>query len=117
MIAWVDENGTITSERPENFGKREEVKLEDIVIGVPRRAAEEKPDPIRKGVVTFFNHSKGFGFIRDLENQQSVFVHINNLQEEVDENARVIFEVEQGQRGPSALRVKIDREGNTQPKA
>lgn len=109
MIAWVDENGVITSERPENFGKREEVKLEDIVIGTPRRSEEDKPDPVRKGVVSFFNESKGFGFIRDLENQQSVFVHVNNIEESISENSRVTFEVEQGHKGPSAIKVKIDK--------
>ncbi|RYZ96849.1 MAG: cold shock domain-containing protein, partial [Sphingobacteriaceae bacterium] len=55
---------------------------------------------------TFFNESKGYGFIRDGQTQESVFVHINSLAEEVREGDKVSFEVEQGQKGPNAVKVK-----------
>ena len=108
MIAYVDENGMITSTPPDP-SKKKAVKLEDIEIGVPTREAQEPLDPIRKGVVTFFNDSKGFGFIKDLETQESVFVHANNLLEDIKENNIVRYEVEMGQKGPVAVRVKIER--------
>jgi cold shock CspA family protein len=106
MIAYVDEFGNLTSTPPDP-DKKKKVKLEDIEIGVPTRAAEEEMDPIRKGTVSFFNDSKGFGFIRDSETKESVFVHANNLLEEIKEGNLVSFEVEMGHKGPTAVKVKI----------
>ncbi|MBI9038838.1 MAG: cold shock domain-containing protein [Bacteroidales bacterium] len=62
---------------------------------------------MRKGVVAFFNESKGFGFIKDMETKESVFVHANNLLEEIKEGNLVSFEVEMGPKGPTATQVKI----------
>ena len=109
MIAYVDENGMITSTPPDPSRKKE-FKLEDIEISIPKSDPNEVIDPIRKGTVTFFNVSKGFGFIRDLETQESVFVHANNLLEEIKEGNLVNFEVEMGQKGPTALQVKLYKE-------
>ncbi len=106
-IAYVDEFGNFSSTPPDP-STRVEVNEEDIQISVPKGAAI-KEDPIRKGIVTFFNSSKGYGFIKDQESQDSVFVHINNTLEPITENNRVTFEVEKGPKGPSAVRVKILR--------
>jgi cold shock CspA family protein len=57
--------------------------------------------------VTFFNNEKGFGFIKDMQSQQSLFVHANNLTSPIKENDKVSFEIEMGQRGPMAVNVKI----------
>ena len=62
---------------------------------------------IRKGIVTFFNDSKGYGFIKDLETQDSIFVHINALTEAIKENNKVTFEVEMGPKGANATNVKL----------
>jgi len=105
MIAYVDENGRITSEPPDPVRKTK-VKIEDIEISVPRRLQEATGGNIRKGILTFYNESKGFGFIRDLENQRSIFVHVNDMEDTLGENFRVTFEIEQGERGPKAVRVK-----------
>jgi len=107
MIAYVDEDGNITSTPPDPTKKREEVKLEDIEIGVPSRADVEAFDPIRKGIVSFFNDSKGFGFIKDMETKEGIFVHINNVIDEIKEGNLVSFEVEMGPKGPTAMKVKI----------
>ncbi|RLD42671.1 MAG: cold shock domain-containing protein [Bacteroidetes bacterium] len=105
MIAYVDEFGNITDTPPDPT-KKKKVKSENIEISVPKREAVEY-DPIRKGIVTFFNESKGFGFIKDSETQESVFVHANNLLEEIRDNNVVTFEVEMGMKGPAAVRVKL----------
>jgi cold shock CspA family protein len=106
MIAYVDENGNIVDTPPDPT-KKEEVKLEDIEIGVPNREAAEKIDPIRNGIVSFFNDSKGYGFIKDIETKESLFVHINNVIDEIREGNKVSFEIEMGQKGPTAVRVKL----------
>ena len=107
MIAYVDENGMITSTPPDPT-KKKDVKLEDIEIGI-NRETDDDLDPIRKGIVSFFNDAKGYGFIKDMETKESVFVHINNVIDEIREGNLVTFEVEMGPKGPSAIQVKISK--------
>ena len=109
MIAYVDENGMITSTPPDPSLKKV-INLEDIEISIPKSDPNQIIDPIRKGSVTFFNNAKGFGFIRDLETQESVFVHVNNLLEDIKEGNLVNYEVEMGQKGPTAVQVKLFKE-------
>ena len=109
MIAYVDENGMITSTPPDPSLKKV-INLEDIEISIPKSDPNQIIDPIRKGSVTFFNNTKGFGFIRDLETQESVFVHVNNLLEDIKEGNLVNYEVEMGQKGPTAVQVKLYKE-------
>lgn len=106
-IAYVDEFGNFSSTPPDPKNKVE-VKEEDIQISVPRHEFV-KEDPIRKGTVTFFNNSKGYGFIKDQETQESVFVHVNNTLDPIAESSKVTYEVEMGPKGPSAVRVKLSR--------
>lgn len=106
MIAYVDADGKLSSTRPDPED-RKIIKSEDIVIGVPRQAAPDPADLIRKGTVTFFNDSKGYGFIKDHESQESIFVHINGLIDQIKENDKVTFETEMGQKGLNAVRVKL----------
>ncbi len=107
MIAYVDENGMLTDTPPDPT-KKIKVKLEDIEIGVSKREYVEY-DPIRKGIVAFFNDSKGYGFIKDSETKESIFVHANNLIDEIREDNLVSYEVEMGQKGPTAVRVKVGK--------
>jgi cold shock CspA family protein len=109
MIAYVDEFGVITTTRPDP-DKKTVVIAENISLEVTKNNPDNAPDYIRKGVVTFFNDSKGYGFIRDLESRMSVFVHANNLLEPVKENNIVSFEIGKGPKGPSAMKVKLFKE-------
>ncbi|MFO7923156.1 MAG: cold shock domain-containing protein [Bacteroidales bacterium] len=106
MIAYVDEEGNISSTPPDP-DKKKVIKAEDIEIGVAKREDPDPADLIRKGTVTFFNDSKGYGFIKDHETQESIFVHVNGLTEPVNEGDKVIFETEMGQRGLNAVRVSL----------
>jgi cold shock CspA family protein len=106
MIAYVDEYGMISSTPPDP-NKKLVVDAGGIELGATKNEPLLKADFIRKGVVTFFNDSKGFGFIRDMETRQDVFVHANNLQEPVKENNMVTFEIGKGPKGPTALNVKL----------
>ncbi|HEY9049236.1 MAG TPA: cold shock domain-containing protein [Ohtaekwangia sp.] len=110
MIAYVDENGNLTSTPPDP-SKKKVIDEKDVVIGARNssssadQAANDSAG--RKGVVTFFNTSKGFGFIKDSSTQESIFVHIHNVTGSIKENDRVAFETERGPKGLSAVRVKI----------
>ncbi|MDU0369717.1 cold-shock protein [Hymenobacter endophyticus] len=108
MMAYVDEFGNISSTPPDPNRKKQEIKLEDIQLGAAR-VVESDEDPIRTGTVTFFNESKGYGFIKDKATGESVFVHVNQVQTSapLKENDKVVFEVEMGQKGPSAVGVKL----------
>lgn len=105
MMAYIDENGNIT-DTPPDPSRRKEINLEDIQLGATRIEPTKPEDLIRRGVVKFFNESKGYGFIIDQQTQDSVFVHINQLTEPIKERDKVTFEVERGQKGPSAVNVK-----------
>ncbi len=106
MIAYVDENGRLTDTPPDPASKKK-TKVEDIEISIPRQDPNDRPDPIRRGRLTFYNDSKGYGFIRDAETQESIFVHVNEFQDDIMEGNMVSFEVEKGMKGPAAVRVKL----------
>jgi cold shock protein len=61
-----------------------------------------------KGVVKWFNDSKGFGFIEQ-ENGEDVFVHFSSIQgdgfKSLAEGQAVTFDVIQGAKGPQAANV------------
>ena len=107
MMAYVDDNGNITSTPPDPTKKKTVIKQEDIQIGISKQAELDPADLIRKGTITFFNTSKGYGFIKDHDSQESIFVHQNALTTTVQENDKVTFEVEKGIKGLNAINVKL----------
>lgn len=106
MLAYLDENGNLSS-KPPDPRKKVTVNVEDIEIGVRKQEPVNPEDLIRKGTVTFFNDSKGYGFIKDDVNGESVFVHINSLSEAISEQNKVTFEIEMGPKGANATNVKL----------
>lgn len=62
------------------------------------------------GTVKFFNTTKGFGFITPDMGGKEIFVHSTGLIDEIHENDKVRFEVEQGQKGLNAVNVKRERD-------
>ena len=59
------------------------------------------------GKVKFFNDAKGFGFIETEESDKDHFVHVSGLVDEIKEGDSVEFELEEGKRGPSAVKVRV----------
>jgi cold shock protein len=61
---------------------------------------------MNNGTVKFFNTEKGFGFIKDDNSEKEYFVHVTGLIDEVRENDRVTFELQEGRKGLNAVNVK-----------
>ena len=85
---------------------KEKIDAEEIVLGVPKNVEGEEEDPVRNGKVSFFDTSKGFGFIIDTENNEKYFCHVSGLIDQIAENDKVSFELERGMKGMNAVKVK-----------
>lgn len=97
MIAYVDENGMITSTPP-----TEDIKKE-----------EEEPTILR-GRVEFFNESRGFGFIKDLSGVEKYFFHVNNVIGNIAENNIVTFDLERGVKGMNAINISLENKSTSE---
>jgi CspA family cold shock protein len=62
---------------------------------------------MQEGTVKFFNASKGFGFITPADGSKDIFVHVTGLNEEIGENDKVSYEVQNGQKGLNAVNVRV----------
>jgi cold shock CspA family protein len=105
MLAYVDENGNL-SPVPPKAENRYEIPLEEIRIDAKPRPSEEAEPTLNSGSVSYFNTSKGFGFITDDRSKERVFFHINQLSQPVKEGDKVTFSLERGPRGYNAVDVK-----------
>ena len=106
-FAYVDHNGQLT-DTPQDPSLRVKVDAASIEIGIPKKEdREDAVDPIRKGKVSFFDSSKGFGFVIDSENQEKYFCHVSGLIDEIVENDKVSFELERGMKGMNAVKVTL----------
>jgi cold shock protein len=61
---------------------------------------------MKKGTVKFFNHTKGFGFIKEEGSDNEYFVHSTGLVDQIRDNDTVTFDVESDKKGPRAVNVK-----------
>ena len=90
---------TVWLHREEEVEEEEENNTKEI------KAGEESMN----GTVKWFNDSKGYGFI-SREDGDDVFVHHSSIAGEgfksLQEGDKVTFEIEQGDKGPSAVNVQ-----------
>jgi len=62
---------------------------------------------MKKGTVKFFNHVKGFGFIKEEGSENEYFVHSTGLIDQIKDNDNVTFDSESDKKGPRAINVKL----------
>jgi len=105
-FVYVDYNGNLVDTPPDPSMKIE-VDADDIILGIPKQEEGDREvfNPVRKGKVSFYDSSKGFGFIVDDENSEKYFTHVSGIIDEITENDSVSFELEKGQRGMNAVKV------------
>ncbi|MGB1308676.1 MAG: cold-shock protein [Oceanihabitans sp.] len=108
QFAYVDHNGNLT-DTPPDPALKVKVKAANIEVSIPKTLDSDKEefDPVRTGTVSFYDSSKGFGFIVDSENQEKYFCHVSGLKDEITEGNKVSFELEKGQRGMNAVKVTL----------
>jgi cold shock CspA family protein len=104
MLAYVDEFGRLSSTPPDPT-KKSSINLEDIQIGIAKQKEPDEVELIRKGTIAFFNETKGYGFIKDVQSHESIFFHISSLSERVNEGDQVSFEIADGPKGPTAVKI------------
>lgn len=62
---------------------------------------------MNKGIVKFFNETKGFGFIKEEGTDKEYFVHVSGLINKIKDNDEVTFDLEEGKKGINAVNVKL----------
>ena len=62
---------------------------------------------MNKGTVKFYNEFKGFGFIKEEETGKEYYVNSSGVKENITENDKVVFELEEGKKGLNAVNVKL----------
>ena len=58
------------------------------------------------GTVKWFDKVKNFGFITPDSGEKDVFVHSNNLVDNITEGDKVTYDIETTEKGPSAINVR-----------
>ncbi len=58
------------------------------------------------GTVKWFDKVKNFGFITPDSGEKDVFVHSNNLVDNITEGDKVSYDIETTEKGPSAINVR-----------
>ena len=66
---------------------------------------------VTTGIVKWFNSQKGYGFISPEDGSEDVFAHYRNIvcsgHRNLEENQRVEFSIEQGDKGLMATNIKV----------
>jgi cold shock CspA family protein len=105
MLVYVDEYGNFTDTPPDPANKIK-VEASSIEIGVPKKEDREEEVVDKEGKVSFYDSSKGFGFIIGSLTQEKYFCHVSGLIDEIQEGDKVSFELERGLKGMNAVKVK-----------
>ena len=104
MIAYVDENGMLTSTPPDQ-SQKEKIDPETILVSTPKK--EDIEILPLKGRVEHFDTNKGYGFIKDTSSAEKYFFHISNAFADIKEGNLVTFELERGKKGMNAVKIVL----------
>jgi len=106
-FAYVDKDGNLT-DTPQEKRTKSDIDPSSIEVSTPKKVyTEEELSLVRTGKVSYFDHSKGFGFIIDNLDQEKYFCHHTGLIDDISENDTVTFELEKGLKGMNAVKVTL----------
>lgn len=103
MLAYVDENGNLSS-TPPDVTKKKVIKEAEIDLTSRNKGGRVAPER-RSGFVKFYDTSKGFGFIKDTNNSEELFFHHRSADFPIAQNDKVSFDTEMGPKGLNAVRI------------
>lgn len=103
MLAYVDENGNLTTQKPEEGIKKKAIKAEEIMISTPKMIEE---DEVQQGKVKYYNDQKGWGFINDQYGER-VFFLIAEAPAHIKVDDKVSFRTQKSPRGLQAHSIEI----------
>jgi cold shock CspA family protein len=106
MMVYVDEFGNLVDSPPDPKKKRE-IKTEEILLGAAAREAE--PEGPQTGTVSFYNDSKGYGFIREDRSQNSYFFLNRDFEGQPKIGQAVLFTGGESPRGLTAAAISLKR--------
>ena len=102
MIAYVDENGNITTTPPDP-GKKQKIDVANISVSTPKK--EDQEEVLMRGRVEHFNSEKGYGFIKDINSVEKYFFHISAAPADITEGDIVTFQTERRQKGMNSFNI------------
>ena len=102
MFMYVDEYGRLSKTKPEKV-EEDDFNLDDIQLGA---APLDRASNILKGTITYFNE-KGYGFISEHHDKESIFCHQNQCEEQLKKGMKVSFEKEKSVKGWTAVNITI----------
>ena len=86
------------------------LKCRQTIIKVNNKQGKVNNMSTLKGKVKWFNGTKGYGFIEREDKEKDVFVHSSAVREAglkyLNEGDELTFEVENGEKGPSAVKLQ-----------
>lgn len=111
MIAYVDENGRISSTPPSERNNdivsrpnREQERLNQNSDSDQRKNGNKLTE--LKGKVEYVNAEKGYGFIKETAQVDKYFFHVSGLLDAVQVGDAVVYDLERGKKGYSAVRIR-----------
>lgn len=102
MLAYVDENGNLTTEKPLEL-KKKKVNVDDIQISTPKMVEE---DEVQQGKVKYYNDQRGWGFISNVHGEQLFFL-ISEAPENIKVDDKVNFKTRKGPKGLQAYDIEL----------
>ncbi|MFT5215698.1 MAG: cold shock CspA family protein [Glaciecola sp.] len=108
QFAYVDHNGNLT-DTPPDPSMKVKVDATSIEVSIPKTLEGDREEVsfVKTGKVSFYDTSKGFGFIIDMDSQEKYFTHVSGLIDSIAENDKVSFELEKGMKGMNAVKVTL----------
>jgi cold shock CspA family protein len=111
MIAYVDENGRISSTPPSERNNdmpaksnRDQDHSHENTAMEQRKSGNNMTE--LKGRVEHVNAEKGYGFIKETSQTDKYFFHVSGLLDAIQVGDAVLFDLERGKKGYNAVRIR-----------